>query len=145
MHAAVKLLLLQRPDGSFGLCRTDGAWHGMVAVVQEEGRQAVEGVRVLTVGPAELGDGLDEALVQVGRPPQPRLGVPRQHHPAHRPSAAVPGPLHPLEHAHRSRGLPACVMSLGLLAISPRPGPACRSPRSWWFAARETASSSSCN
>lgn len=96
-------------------------------------------MRVLTVGPAELGDGLDEALVQVGRPPQPRLGVPRQHHPAHRPSAAaVPSPLHPIEHVHRARGL----VSLGFLAPL---------PRGWIVdhraggSPRETASSSSGN
>jgi hypothetical protein len=53
--------------------------------------------RVLTVWAAELGDGLHEALVQVGRPPQPRLGVPRQHH--RRGGGAVPRPLHPVEHA----------------------------------------------
>ena len=62
---------------------------------------------VLTVRPAELGDGLAEALVQVGRPPPPRLGVPRQHHPgSHRPRAAdadaVARPLHPLEHDGQS-------------------------------------------
>lgn len=33
----------------------------------------------LTLGPAELGDGVDEALVQVGSPSQSRLGVCRQH------------------------------------------------------------------
>jgi hypothetical protein len=56
--------------------------------------------RVLTVWAAELGDGLYEALVQVGRPPQPRLGVPRQHHPSHRRRrGAVPRSLHPFEHA----------------------------------------------
>lgn len=64
---------------------------------------------VLTVGTAELGDGLDEALVQVGRPPQPRLGVPRQHHPAHRCRAAVSRPLHSLEHARSP-------LSIGFLA-----------------------------
>jgi hypothetical protein len=56
--------------------------------------------QVLTVWAAELGDGLDEALVQVGRPPQPRFGVLRQHHPSHRRCrGAVPRPFHPLEHA----------------------------------------------
>jgi hypothetical protein len=35
---------------------------------------------MLTVGPAELGDGVDEAVVEVGRPSEPGLGVGRQHH-----------------------------------------------------------------
>lgn len=58
--------------------------------------------RILTVWAAELGDGLDEALVQVRRPPQPRLRVPRQHHPAHRRRGAVPRSVHPFEHAAAS-------------------------------------------
>ena len=43
----------------------------------------------LTLGPAELSDGVDEALVQVGRPTQSRLGVCRQHQA--RPARAADG------------------------------------------------------
>ena len=42
---------------------------------EEGGREA----EMLTVGPAELGDGVDEAVVEVGRPAEPGLGVGRQH------------------------------------------------------------------
>jgi len=43
----------------------------------------------LTLGPPELGDGVDEALVQVGCPAQSRLGVCRQHQA--RPARAADG------------------------------------------------------
>lgn len=42
---------------------------------------------MLTIRPAELGDSIDEAVVEVGRPAEPRLGVGREHHAG---SAAVP-------------------------------------------------------
>jgi hypothetical protein len=42
---------------------------------------------LLTVGPAELGDGIDELVVEVGGPPQPGLGVGRQNHARARPAA----------------------------------------------------------
>jgi hypothetical protein len=42
---------------------------------------------MLTIRPAELGDGIDEAVVEVGRPAEPRLGVRREHHAG---PAAVP-------------------------------------------------------
>jgi hypothetical protein len=45
-------------------------------------------VEMLTIRPAELGDGIDEAVVEVGRPAEPRLGIGREHHAG---PAAVPG------------------------------------------------------
>jgi hypothetical protein len=44
--------------------------------------------KLLTVGPVELGDGIDEPVVEVSGPSQPRLGVGRQHHARARPAAA---------------------------------------------------------
>lgn len=41
-----------------------------------------------TVRASELGDGIDEAVVEVGRPAEPRLGIGREHHAG---PAAVPG------------------------------------------------------
>jgi hypothetical protein len=43
------------------------------------GRERKGGAKNLTFCPAELGDGVDEALVEVGGPAEPGLGVRREH------------------------------------------------------------------
>ena len=53
---------------------------------------------MLTVGPAELGDGVDEAVVEVGRPAEPGLGVGRQNDTG---PAAVPVQPQPAAAARR--------------------------------------------
>jgi hypothetical protein len=47
--------------------------------MEKMGGREEEWSKNLTLGPAELGDGVDEALVEVGGPPEAGLGVRRQH------------------------------------------------------------------
>jgi hypothetical protein len=47
--------------------------------MEKMGGREEEWSKNLTLGPAELGDGVDEALVEVGGPPEAGLGVCRQH------------------------------------------------------------------
>ena len=73
-------------------------------VVQSEafhGHQPEHSLWRRFVGAAEPGDGVHEAVVEVRRPPQPLLWIPRQRRrPSPSPSStsAVAHPLHPFKH-----------------------------------------------